>query len=59
MINEEMKEFLSLRIYDVLNKLGNQMSKNNTTEEYVEIQAINGFTNKTNTLKITLKENQD
>lgn len=50
------KQLLEMRVYDVLNMLGNMMMDNETSEEELVIKCINGFTNKENLLSIRLEE---
>ena len=50
------KQLLEMRVYDVLNMLGNMMMDNETSEEELVIKCINGLTNKENLLSIRLEE---
>lgn len=50
------KQLLEMRVYDVLNMLGNLMMDNETSEEELVIKCINGLTNKENLLSIRLEE---
>lgn len=50
------KQLLEMRVYDVLNMLGNMMMDNETSEEELVIKCINGLTNKENLLRIRLEE---
>lgn len=52
------KQLLEMRVYDVLNMLGNMMMDNETSEEELVISCINGFTNRNNVLSIRLEEVQ-
>lgn len=44
MTNEETKEVLGYRLYDILNVLALQMEDNNTTHEEIIIKAFNTHT---------------
>lgn len=50
------KQLLEMRVYDVLNMLGNLMMDNESGEEEIVIRCINGLTNKDNVLSIRLQE---
>ena len=50
------KQLLEMRVYDVLNMLGNMMMDNETSGEELVIKCINGLTNKENLLSIRLEE---
>lgn len=51
-------DLLGMRVYDVLNMLGNLMMDNESGEEEIVIRCINGLTNKDNVLSIRLQEVQ-
>lgn len=51
-------DLLGMRVYDVLNMLGNLMMDNESGEEEIVIRCINGFTNRNNVLSIRLEEVQ-
>ena len=50
------KALLDMRLYDILNMLGNLMMDNETTEEELVIKCINGFTGNDNILSVKLEE---
>ena len=50
------KALLDMRLYDILNMLGNLMMDNETTNEELVIRCINGFTGKDNILSVKLEE---
>ena len=49
-------QLLDMRLYDVLNMLGNLMMDNETTEEEIVIKCVNGFTGNDNILSVKLEE---
>ena len=49
-------QLLAMRLYDVLNMLGNLMMDNETTEEEIVIKCVNGFTGNDNILSVKLEE---
>ena len=53
------KQLLEMRVYDVLNMLGNLMMDNESSEEELVIRCVNGFTGKDNVLSIRLEEVQN
>jgi hypothetical protein len=57
-LKETTNKLLGMRVYDILNILGNLMMKNNSNEEELCIKCINGLTGKDNLLTIHLKEIQ-
>lgn len=58
MVDEETKEVLGLRLYDILNVLSLQMEEKNTTSEEIIIKAYNTHTNKNNTLTVKLEDSK-
>lgn len=46
-------EVLNMRLYDIMQMLGIQIQNNNTTTEYIEIEAVGQDTHKYN-LQVTL-----
>lgn len=56
MVDEETKEVLEMRLYDVLNNLAVQMEQKETSSEEIIIKAFNNHTQQYNTLTVTLQE---
>ena len=57
-VEDATMQLLEMRVYDVLNMLGNLMMDNESSEEELVIRCVNGLTNKDNVLSIRLEEVQ-
>lgn len=58
MVDEETKEVLRLRLYDILNVLASQMEEKNTTHEEIIIRAFNTHTQRNNILTVKLEDSK-